>query len=130
MSSPFSDFLNLSIQLLNNIKIISSDNKIETYVDVCKSFINKYPSEYLNMYKTYIYIKKSDIANFNYSIVKNNKDWTNELSNNKNINIKSDNLGNVFNLIFKEWDSITENNKNAIFTYLKYMDDIIEKFNL
>ena len=82
------------------------------------------------MYKSYIYIKKSDIANFNYSIVKNNKDWTNEISNNKNINIKSDNLGNVFNLIFKEWDSITENNKNAIFTYLKYMDDIIEKFNL
>lgn len=130
MSSPFSDFLNLSIQLLNNIKIISSDNKIETYVDVCKSFINKYPNEYLNMYKSYIYIKKSDIANFNYSIVKNNKDWTNEISNDKNINIKSDKLGNVFNLVFKEWDSITENNKNAIFTYLKYMDDIIEKFNL
>lgn len=129
MSSPISDFINLSSQLLKNIKMLCSNNSVETYFDICNSFINKHPQEYLKMYKSYIYIKKKEIAEFNYSIFKENKDWSITLSENEKI-INADKIKSVFDILFKEWNEITENNKNAIFTYLKYMNDIIDRYNI
>jgi hypothetical protein len=126
-NNPLSDFINLSNQLLDSINIVSENIQIKNYCKICKKFVEKYPLKYVNMYKSYIYVKSKDIKNNEYSIVNDYKKWN---LNDPNINIKKDDIDNIFQLLFTSFDSLSEENKKAIFTYLQYMNEILDKYNL
>lgn len=125
--NPFQDFIQLSLDLLVDMKILSNNIDILTYSDVCKTFIQKYPQEYLNLYKSYIYIKKDKIKNYDYSVVRLN--YNVEIQN-EHIKIQEKNKILIFNVLFKEWETISEENKKTIFDYLNYMNQIIETYQL
>lgn len=124
--NPIEDFKNLSLTLLNEIKIISDNVEIKTYSDICTSFINKHFDEYLLLYKKYIFKYSDDIKKYNFSILNNTEDFK--------IQSQNIHLGNnerlIFNLLFTEWKNKTEVNKKIIFDYLIYLNEIIEKYKL
>lgn len=124
--NPREDFKNLSLTLLNEIKIISDNVEIKTYSDICISFINKHFDEYLILYKTCIFKSSEDIKKYNFSILNNAKGF--------NIQSQNINLGNnermIFKLLFTEWNNNSEVNKKIIFDYLIYLNEIIEKYRL
>lgn len=124
--NPREDFKNLSLTLLNEIKIISDNVEIKTYSDICTSFINKHFDEYLLLYKKYIFKYSEDIKKYNFSILNNTEDFK--------IQSQNIHLGNnerlIFNLLFTEWKNKTEVNKKIIFDYLIYLNEIIEKYKL
>lgn len=124
---PLKDFIDLSDQLIDNISIVSENNQIKNYCKICKKFIIKYPENYLEMYKKYIYIKSKNIKDNDYSILNNYKNWTVK---NPNININKTDMDSIFHLLFTSFDTLTADNKKAIFMYLQYMNEIIEKYNL
>lgn len=123
--NPFQDFIQLSLDLLADMKILSNNIDILTYSDVCKTFIQKYPQEYLNLYKSYIYVKKDKIKNYDYSVVRLNYNINIQ---NEYINIQEKNKKLIFNILFREWETITEENKKTIFDYLNYMNQLIETY--
>ncbi len=119
------DFISLSSDLLINLKIISLNPTTQSYVSVCQTFVSKYPKEYLNLYKRFIYKKKIDIKNYEYSIV-HFKPVTNLQI--EHIDIKNfDEL--IFNIV-KEWENISQENKKTIFDYLIILNELIDSYNL
>lgn len=123
---PLEDFKNLSLALVNEIKLISDDINIKTYSDICISFIYKHFEEYLKLYRSYIYIKQEEIKNYNFSILDNKSNIT---INNNIINL-GDKQDTIFNNLFIQWDKINKENKKAIFDYLIYLNQLIETYNL
>lgn len=125
--NPLQDFIQLSLDLLGDFKLISKNIDILTYSDICKTFILKYPEEYLNLYKSYIYIKKDNIKNYDYSVVQFNGDLKVQSG---HIKIQEKNKKMIFNILFKEWTEVSEENKKTIFDYLNYMNQLIECHHL
>lgn len=119
------DFISLSSDLLINLKNISFNSSTQTYVGVCQSFVSKYPEKYLNLYKKFIYKKKDNIKNYDYSIVHFKPVSHLQI---ESIDIK--NFDNLFFSIVKEWENITQENKKTIFDYLIVLNELIDLYNL
>ena len=120
-----SDFIDMTFDLLTNFKFLTNNSNSRIYINICCSFVNKYPKEYINLYKQYIYKKKDIIKEYDYSII-HFKPVTKLNINHINI----DNFDNVMNSIVSDWENITEDNKKTVFDYLIILNELIEKFDL
>ena len=120
-----SEFINITRDLLLNFKLLTTNSNSRIYINICCSFVNKYPKEYINLYKQYVFKKRNEIKNYDFSII--------HFKPVKRLNIyhvNIDNFENIIKSIVSDWENITQDNKRTIFDYLIIMNEMVEKFDL
>lgn len=120
-----SEFINITRDLLLNFKLLTTNSNSRIYINICCSFVNKYPKEYINLYKQYVFKKRNEIKNYDFSII--------HFKPVKSLNIyhvNIDNFENIIKSVVSDWEGITQDNKRTIFDYLIIMNEMVEKFDL
>ena len=70
-----SEFIELTFDLLSNFKVLTTSSNSRVYINICCSFVNKYPLEYLNLYKQYIFKKRNEIEENAFGLCKINSTY-------------------------------------------------------